>query len=102
MVIEDDIWFENKDSEFYSYINKDIEYEYYYSEKRDYIRYPDIVYILPLIEQDKSLSHLYHVLELNILEGRLIIPYTGSNGKVKLSALGKGVNHLMMRTKKIF
>ena len=74
MVIEDDIWFENKDSEFYSYINKDIEYEYYYSEKRDYIRYPDIVYILPLIEQDKSLSHLYHVLELNILEGRLIIP----------------------------
>ena len=73
MVIEDDIWFENKDSEFYSYINKDIEYEYYYSEKRDYIRYPDIVYILPLIEQDKSLSHLYHVLELNILEGRLII-----------------------------
>ena len=74
MVIEDDIWFENKDSEFYSYINKDIEYEYYYSEKRDYIRYPDIVYILPLIEQDKSLSHLYHVLELNILEGRIIIP----------------------------
>ena len=74
MVIEDDIWFENKDSEFYSYINKDIEYEYYYSEKRDYIRYPDIVYILPLIEQDKSLSNLYHVLELNILEGRLIIP----------------------------
>lgn len=33
MVIEDDIWFENKDSEFYSYINKDIEYEYYYSER---------------------------------------------------------------------
>ena len=54
MVIEDDIWFENKDSEFYSYINKDIEYEYYYSEKRDYIRYPDIVYILPPV----SYTHL--------------------------------------------
>jgi len=74
IVIEDDIWFENENSKFYPYMNQDIEYEYYYSEKREHIRYPDTIYILPLIGPDNSLSHLYHVMELNIFDGRLIIP----------------------------
>lgn len=64
IIIEDDIWFHVDKSDFYTYINKDIEFEYYYDQEGDNL------FVMPLIEPSRITTYI--VMRIDILEGRLI------------------------------